>query len=82
MNNDVDYDLRAGCALLLLHTLLCAAVGYYFGYLGGLDEGSCRVACEEATAGQGGGHITAGECECTIIDSAGEKKTWPANSGR
>ena len=82
VHNDVDYDLRAGCVLLLLHTLICAAVGYYFGYIAGLNEGSCRVTCEEATAGQGSGHSVAGECSCTIIDTAGEKTTWPENSGR
>lgn len=82
MYNDVDYDLRAGLVLMLLHTIISAAVGYYFGYVAGLDEGSCRSTCEEATAGQGGGHITAGECECTIVDTAGEKTTWLESRGQ
>lgn len=81
MHTESDYDLRAGLVLMLVHTIVCATIGYYFGYIGGMEEGSCHATCEEATAGQGDGHVVAGECECEIIDTAGEKTTWRESRG-
>jgi hypothetical protein len=71
-----DFDGRGAIVLLIVHTLLMMAVGYYFGYLGGLDEGTCRVTCEEATAGQGDGHITEQGCTCTVNSIDGATTTW------
>ena len=67
--------------LLLVHTLLMVVVGYYFGYLGGVDEGTCRSTCEEATAGQGNGHITEQGCTCTVISINGATTTWTEELG-
>jgi hypothetical protein len=76
-----DFNGRGAVVLLLVHTLLMVAVGYYFGYLGGVDEGTCRSTCEEATAGQGNGHITEQGCTCTVISINGATTTWTEELG-
>ena len=76
MKGDSDFDGRALAAFILAHTIVCLGAGYFIGYLSGVDEGTCRVTCEEATAGQGNGHVAAEGCTCTITDTAGETTTW------
>jgi hypothetical protein len=76
-----DFDGRGAVVLLIVHTLLMLAVGYYFGYLGGVDEGTCRSTCEEATAGLGDGHITEQGCTCKVTDTSGATTTWTEELG-
>jgi hypothetical protein len=76
VKGDSDYAGRGMAAFILAHTLVCLGAGYFIGYLSGVDEGTCRSTCEEATAGMGSGHVAAEGCTCTIIDMEGAKTTW------
>lgn len=76
MKGDSDFCLRAGISFFVAHTIVCLGAGYFIGFIEGTEEGVCRITCEEATAGQGSGHVMAGGCTCSIIDTAGEQTTW------
>lgn len=81
MYGEEDYRGRAAVVLVVIHTMICMAIGYYFGFVGGLDEGTCRSTCEEATAGQGEGRITEQGCTCKMTDTAGATTTWTEDVG-
>ena len=76
MRSESEFEGRAWIAFVLAHTIVCVGAGYFIGYLAGVDEGECRVTCEEATAGQGSGHVMPEGCTCSITDTAGEKTIW------
>lgn len=76
MKGESDFGLRAGIAFFVAHTIVCFGAGYFLGFIEGTEEGVCRITCEEATAGEGSGHVMAEGCTCSITDTAGDKTTW------
>lgn len=76
VEQEADFGTRAAVAAVIAHTILCAGLGYYLGYISGIEEGQCTAVCDEATAGLGTGHVMEQGCTCTVKDDNGETRLW------